>query len=234
MKGIKYVGLGILLLAGNINLAQAVPYSVSGSFSNPVFSAPRSLHYLFNNDQGSNPYLPAVAEFGWGVDPLTFASSRFRFNGAKGHAGLLTSSPLQFKLGFFKYTNLPTVRAGKTVKVDLNLNLTIGSLAKPLDLHYGLEIHNTHRANTPDSMKIVSMTGKSTFKLSGIGYELKLLGFDRGIMGMTVAENNHSGMHLWASVDKVSAVPLPASVWLFGSALIGLMGISRGRASKQT
>lgn len=236
MKGMKYAGLGIILLAGNINLAQAVPYSVNGSFSNPGFSAPRSLHYLFNNDQGSNTHLPAVAEFGWGINPHTFASSRFQFDGARGDAGLLTDPSLWFNLGSFKYTNLPTVRAGKTVKVDLNLELTMGTLVNPLDLRYALEINNTPNiagTDTADSMKIVSMTNKS-FNLGGIDYELKLLGFGRGIIGMTVDENDSSRMQLLARADRVSAVPLPASIWLFGSALIGLLGLSRGRIGKQT
>ena len=31
------------------------------------------------------------------------------------------------------------------------------------------------------------------------------------------------------SFDEVSAVPVPAAVWLFGTALIGLVGLSRRR-----
>ena len=41
---------------------------------------------------------------------------------------------------------------------------------------------------------------------------------------------NHKGnqLHAWAVTDgDVAAIPLPAAVWLFGSALIGLLGVSR-------
>jgi 3-phytase len=31
------------------------------------------------------------------------------------------------------------------------------------------------------------------------------------------------------SLYKVSAVPVPGAVWLFGSALVGLIGMKRGR-----
>ncbi|HEB55447.1 MAG TPA: hypothetical protein ENI98_03910 [Gammaproteobacteria bacterium] len=234
MKVSKYAGLGVLLLAGNINLAQAIPYSVSGSFSNPGFSDPTSLHYLFNNDQGGNASLPAVAEFGWGVNFDALASSRFSFDGRiNPDPDFIPTAdifPLIFGLGSFTYTNLETQLVGKTVTVDLNLNLAIGDPGDPVkqfNLDYALEVNNTSGTGTPDSMQIVSMTDKSSFNVDGTDYELALLGFGRGVTGFTLAENDTARMQLFARVDRVSAVPVPASIWLFSSALIGLAGVSR-------
>ncbi len=231
----KYAGLGVLLLAGNINLAQAIPYDVIGSFANPGFSDPTSLHYLFNNDQGNNVSLRAVAEFGWGINPRTWGSSRFQFDGASGNTVLPTGSSSLINLGTFRYTNLPTVRAGKTASVDLNLDLSIGGSVNPPGLNYAMEINNTPNTpgtDTSDSMQIVSMTNNSTFTFNGIDYELKLVGFGQGITGFEVAENDSDLRHLYARVDRVSAVPLPASIWLFSSALIALAGVSRRTRKK--
>ncbi len=234
MKFMKYAGLGVLLLAGNISLAQAVPYSVSGSFSNPGFSDPSSLHYLFNNDQGGNASLPAVAEFGWGVNFDALASSRFSFDGrVNPDPDFIPSAdmfPVIFSLGSFSYTNLETQLVGTSVTVDLNLNLAIGDPGDPVkqfDFTYGLEVNNTSGTGTPDSMQIARMADKFLFNVEGIDYELALLGFGKGDTGITLAEGDTARRQLFARIDQVSAVPLPTSIWLMGSALIGLVGVSR-------
>lgn len=52
-----------------------------------------------------------------------------------------------------------------------------------------------------------------------------LFGMQHGYQGVNATINNHSA---WAVHDgDVSAVPIPAAVWLFGSGLIGLIGIAR-------
>ncbi len=235
MKARKYAGLSVLLLAGNISLAQAVPYSVSGSFQNPGISGSSSLYYLFNNDQGSDARLSAVAEFGWGINLDSLASSRFQFDGANGNTGLPADSSLLINLGSFSYTNLPTVNISDVVTVDLNLNLAFGdpaSSVKQLDFNYAMKINNTSGTGTPDSMQIVSMTDKSMFTINGMNYGLELLGFGRGITGLTVNENDTVRRQLFARIDQVSAVPLPTSIWLFSSALVGLVGISRRTGKK--
>lgn len=43
----------------------------------------------------------------------------------------------------------------------------------------------------------------------------------------TGGANNFSGGRVWADWDKVSTVPVPAGVWLFGSGLLGLVGVAR-------
>lgn len=232
MKFIKYAGLGVLFLAGNISLVQAMPYSVSGSFLNPGFSDPSSLHYLFNNDQASDANLPAVAEFGWGVNIDALASSRFQFDGLKGNTSLPTDSPVLINLGSFRYTNLPTLLVGKTVTVDLKLNLAMGDPVKQTDFSYGLKVDNTPGKGVPDTMQILSMPGEFLFNVKGIDYKLAPAGFsaDNGShfpAAFTLAEGGTLNMGLYAQLNRVSLVPVPSAVWLFGSALLGLAGISR-------
>ena len=67
-----------------------------------------------------------------------------------------------------------------------------------------------------------------------VGNERHYLGFmsDIGISEVVVADGSNTGAANW-SYDNVSrsliqtAVPIPASVWLFGSGLLGLVGMAR-------
>jgi len=199
----KYTGISILIFVGNMSLAQAAPYSITGSFENPGFSDPYSLSYLFNNDSAD------LAEFGWGVNLDTYASSRFQFDGASGDVGLPTTSSLLINLGSFDYTNLETVLVGETVNVDL-----------------------APTAFDDDSMRVVNTPESIFFNNEGVDYELAMLGFstDGGNSFATVfdlAEGRALNLGIYAELNRVSAVPVPAAVWLFGSALIGLVGITR-------
>jgi hypothetical protein len=50
--------------------------------------------------------------------------------------------------------------------------------------------------------------------------------FDRGSQGINLVGNN---LFAWAvrSGDVPAVVPVPAAVWLFGSGLMGLLGLAR-------
>ena len=72
--------------------------------------------------------------------------------------------------------------------------------------------------------------------------------FDRLVVGAPNQTNSGSGLIVWGSgtpgtetvvgalnvtaFGNVSAVPLPAAAWLFGSALLGLIGYSRRKVAK--
>ncbi len=232
MKYTGTTGLAVVLLAANVSLAQAAAYSVTGSFANPGFSDPSSLHYLFNNDQGSNASLADVAEFGWGIDFDSWRSSRFQFDGATGDVSLPTGSSLLINLGSFDYTNLPTVLVGDTVTVDLNLTVDVPDFGQA-SFDYGLEVTNTNNSSLdPDSMRVVNTPDNFIFSVEGYDYELAMSGFsiDGGRSFATVfdlAEGSTLNMGVYAQLNQVSAVPIPSAIWLFGSALIGLAGVSR-------
>lgn len=54
--------------------------------------------------------------------------------------------------------------------------------------------------------------------------------FDGGFQ--TIASMSGNSLFAWAVRDgDVSAVPLPAAVWLFGSGLLGLIGVARKKAA---
>lgn len=226
MKFVSYAGMSALILLGNMNLAQAVPYSVVGSFENQGFSDPYSLSYLFNNDSAD------LAEFGWGVNLASYESSRFQFDGINADAELPLDSSLLINLGSFTYTNLETVLVGDVVTVDLGLAVNVFG-AGQTKLTYALEVNNTDNvAAGSDSMRVINSPENVIFTVDGSDYELLMLGFsiDGGYnfaSNFNLAEGASLNMGIYVQLDRVSAVPVPAAVWLFGSALLGLAGIAR-------
>ena len=72
------------------------------------------------------------------------------------------------------------------------------------------------------------------FKPSDLLNPLRIASFDRTIGELTF--DDAGNLYTIDNVDnrsiiKLSAVPIPAAVWLFGSGLIGLIGIARRKKS---
>ncbi len=63
------------------------------------------------------------------------------------------------------------------------------------------------------------VTGYSKYSFSGMGM----------FAGLTISEDNDSSglRYMDFSYNSVATVPVPAAVWLFGSGLMGLMGMRK-------
>jgi len=49
-----------------------------------------------------------------------------------------------------------------------------------------------------------------------------------------ILEENSSGVDIYSAGGQISFVPLPASIWLFGSSVFGLLGLHRRRTAMNT
>lgn len=224
--------------------AQAFSVDVTGAFTNPSASRPDYFFFrhILNQDNAAAPprNLPsnlgapgnAVSYFGWGIDVIDsvisneIIQSHFWFNGTGSAGGAPTASigeGTPFSLGTFTYTNEQTLLSGGLVEIDFQMDISIdGLLLAPVS--YRLEIDNTSNSlpDPTDTARLISGPSDVPFSLAGIDYVLGFEGFsrDNGLTfetSATLPEGAQTSADIYASITRVSAVPVPAAAWLFGS-----------------
>lgn len=87
----------------------------------------------------------------------------------------------------------------------------------------------TNTANTADSIVYGDFTplGMMGPMLTG---PVGMTGYSMSALGSAGGGGSMGGAPLSLSITPVAAVPLPAAVWLFGGALMGLLGVSRRKS----
>lgn len=111
---------------------------------------------------------------------------------------------------------LDMITGGETLRVNFDTTVTVG----------GVEFSNW---GPLDAVKVTASNGNFAFlndnvvgnKTFGLGMLGSLTFFD-----ITHTNGAGSALHQINNVN-VSAVPVPAAAWLFGSGILGLVGISR-------
>ncbi|MCW9024648.1 MAG: VPLPA-CTERM sorting domain-containing protein [Gammaproteobacteria bacterium] len=231
---------------------QAAYVQVDGSFGNPSASGYFFYDRIYNQDGDTSPAqnLPSnllsstdsVAYFGWGIDVVDSIitnqtiQSHFWFNGLNSVGGSTNpnvSTGDTFSLGSFTYTNEQTVFDGGVVDIDFQMDITIdGQNLGPVN--YGIQIDNTRNSlpNSDDTATLTSMPTSTLVSLGGVDYLLTLNGFTRDFGSSyetwtSLPEGQQTTAEIYATL---TAVPVPAAVWLFGSGLIGLFGLAKRKA----
>ena len=248
----KHTSLSLSLLLASLAITQsahAISVQTTGLFQNPSASDWFFYNRIYNQDNEANPPrhlasnlnapTDSVAYFGWGIDVEESVitqekiQSHFWFNGAGSVDGGPAAMPLlgeTFSLGSFTYTNEETILSGGLVEIDFQLNLEIDGMSL-FPINYMLEIDNTPNS-LPDNMdtaRIVSGPMDVSFFLDGSEYILSLNGFSRdgGLTFETeadLAENAQTSAEIYATI---TAIPVPAAVWLMASGLLALFGFAR-------
>ncbi len=219
---------------------------VGGSFSS-VVAGSGDKYGIFNNDNTLT--LDATsghAVFAWGTSSYYYPaidgnSSSFSFQGVgsdvSSAGGFSVTAGDQFLLGDFTYHNTPVYYAGGVTGVtfDVGIDFLDPALGSSL-FSVNLAIDNTPNTggtNVPDIVSIAGMsTSNTAFSFGGHDYVLQILGFSRdgGVTfetGTAANENEATTAGIYAVVNDVTVVPVPAALWLFGSGLMGLLGVAR-------
>lgn len=242
-----------LILAGIMQPASAVSIDVTGSFDPGSLTHTKFIFDRFYNQDDLMPApveLPgnleaatdSVAYFGWGIDAkesfleLETIQSHFWFNGTGsvggGNAADVTSDEA-FSLGMFTYTNEQTLLSGGLVEIDFSMDINIGGTL--LNTIYRIEIDNTVNSSPSpeDTARLLSPTpAPQVIDVGGIDYQILFNGFSRdgGLTfetEATLAEGHQTSAEIYATISQLTPVPVPAAIWLFGSGLLVLFGLSK-------
>ena len=185
-----------------------------------------------------------------------YEHSEFRFNGvgSDGAFGSMdTTSNGIFSFGDFSYQNGNHFNAENIIGVDLYLDflltdLGFGSQKSDIiagttfekniyaDIHF--DIRNTSNASglVDDEVTLSNYSSSNFFDYNGTSYNLQILGFGELIIdpingnwidiqnSFLVAEEDTITRQLYA---RISPVPEPTTLLLFGTGLLGLIGIRR-------
>lgn len=193
-------------------------------------------HYRNRYRNGDERYRRADKKHGRGRMPST--SSSFAFDGVGsdyGETGFSASTGQAFSLGSFSYMNEATYFSRGVRGVDFSLAVEIdGDAIEMREFTYMLEILNTPNksSNPADFVSLLNNVNSQSILHDNVLYELEILGFSRD--GGNTFENSTwadegsgTSAEIYARFNTVSAVPVPAAVWLFGSGLLGLVAFAR-------
>ena len=228
----------------------AITVTTVGSFNDPTATSAYFYNRTYNQDDVTNPAqsLPSnlqsttnsVAYFGWGIDvKQSFATgqiiqSHFWFNGAGSVDGGSAATPAlgsAFSLGTFTYTNQRTILSGGIVDIDFQMNIDVGGMAL-IPVEYRLQINNTtnnSRFNSNDTAQITASPSDVLFFMGGTQYLLAFNGFSRdgGLTFetmATLAEGYQTSAQIYGTL---TAIPVPAALWLLSTGLLALFGFAR-------
>lgn len=95
----------------------------------------------------------------------------------------------------------------------------------------GQSIATTHNANYDLFSNVQTNLYYWSTEAAWNTYYAWAFGFDRSGGSVTPNGNKEGSLYAWAvHSGNARAVPLPAPVWLFGSGLLGMMGVARRKA----
>ena len=87
---------------------------------------------------------------------------------------------------------------------------------------YGLSGECGSSVSCFSSLSVVINNGTSVAVFQDEGY-----GFDATLLNPSITDNSASHTNFGSYLVRTAVVPIPAAIWLFGSGLIGLIGLAR-------
>lgn len=154
------------------------------------------------------------------VDPV---SSEFTDNFSTSSNGATLTALLEeenniFTIALYQGFDLPTISTGQSLILSYDLNINLSSTV-PSDMN-GAGFSFAELVNAGENIDLIGLSKIDITALAGQSVALTF----------GISDYNQLADQLFVSnitVTAVAAVPVPASVWLFGSALLGLIAQTR-------
>ncbi|MBU1690038.1 MAG: THxN family PEP-CTERM protein [Gammaproteobacteria bacterium] len=240
-------GLVSLVLFGATQLSQAASITLQNTTGawTAYTLAPEALYTIVNNvyvnDGGAHASsFVNMNGLSWGESPISGGpQSGLIFNQTSNGSSVELGA--MFELGTLTHSNQLIYTDTSITNANLQLKLTLtgtGSVTTgPFDYNFSIfESLNSGSCPTwqasmipcDDKISFSSAPMSQQFSLDGQLYWFNLLGFskDRATIssGMITTEQMATTQYLMANI---TAVPVPAALWLLGSGLLGLAGFAR-------
>lgn len=220
-------------LSGGYNPIQP---DVTGKFVNPTFQDNTWYDGLGTNVFEFGKHEEACGKYSFLCKEPAVPHSVLKFTG-ENDIDIESAAPGKFVIGNLKFTNATSIVETSIDAIDLMVGLDFGSFGSG-SYTFNLNLDQTINTgnNDDDTVGLPSpFTAPETFLIDGIEYTFMLLfgTLDNGIFTETAfLQAPEEGMDSTQLVGMLTAVPLPAAVWMFGAGLglFGMVGASRKTA----
>lgn len=214
--------------------AASLDLGAFGDFQN-VSAGPEAVYSVQNNDRVTDSLVL------WGEAGMPY-TSRLGFDGlGSSYKPQYVSAEIgtAFQIGELSWLNGTAGHYKTNVNsLDLLLSVQLGQDALT-DFVFGITVENTRddssRKGDPDHLKLSHEFGSYRFTVAGQAYALDFLGLstDQGASftdRLRLDEGHRIKAGLYAVIStQPAAVPVPATLWLFGTGLAALAGLLRRR-----
>ena len=226
------------------------PASILPTTANPVLDTSISANFSINPTTGLSAYITAAQSAGdniqWAVDGIQFPGTTTINKTSKAPGGIVDITDevatQAGNLSTLSLTNLTNIGNGFAGDVGYMAATYVAGGQTYKWSNNGGSVNNVWGASTGDNGGSTDLYGQGPDQAGvALGTQVDLFGLTGNGSAAGQAQSYVLGTNLTLSSTGVLSVssgtttpppvPLPAAVWLFGSGLLGLIGVGRRRAA---
>jgi hypothetical protein len=226
------------------------PASILPATANPVLNTSISANFSVNPTAGLSAYIAAAQAAGdniqWAVDGIQFPATTTLNKTSKAPGGIVDIADelasQASNISTLSATNLATIGNGFAGDVSYMASTYVAGGQTYKWSNNGGNVGNVWGASTGDVGGSTDLYGQGPDQAGvALGTAVDLFGLtgngtasgqgESYVLGTNLTLSSTGVLSVSAGTTPPPPVPLPAAVWLFGSGLLGLIGVGRRRAA---